>query len=667
MSDQPKSVQLGFVAGTIPVDKLGPFERLLFRATRGNMYLKSVSVGAVNDPVSGERQEKAVYTVFYAGERAKSKIIKICDAFSANRYPFPEDLSRQHQMSSEVTGKLRELHTTLDAGKRHAEGVLREAAAELPAWDEMVFRELSIFHTLNKLSVDVTRKVLMGEAWVPVAERRAVQDVLHQAALKANTSVSTVFQPIMTHDMPPTHYETSKFFKGFQGIIDAYGIAKYREANPAVVSTIVFPFLFAVMFGDVGHGILMLVFAVWMVTAEKRLEGQDLGDILGMMFGGRYIILLMAVFSIYVGFLYNEFFAMAMTIFGRTHYVCAEDENVWNPVEMQFNQSLCPSAFDGGLVLKHRGSPYPVGFDPAWRDTRTELPFSNSLKMKMSILMGVTHMNVGIFHSLLNQRYFGDRLSTLCEFIPQMVFLNASFGYLCFLIVLKWVTGSEADLYHTLIYMFLEPGNVDCGGSCPENQMFPGQGFLQVLLLLAMLGSVPVMLFPKPIILKRRHEERRGRGRYSAVQGDEEDAALLAGGASSSHGDGHGHGDGDEFNFGEVFVHQMIHTIEFVLGAVSNTASYLRLWALSLAHSQLSSVFYNKVLMTGLATGSAGGVVLSFYVWFAATLGVLMIMESLSAFLHGLRLTWVEFNNKFFAGTGYQFEPFSFSRAEADD
>ena len=46
--------------------------------------------------------EKNVFVVFYSGERAKSKILKICEAFGANRYPFSEDLGKQAQMITEV-------------------------------------------------------------------------------------------------------------------------------------------------------------------------------------------------------------------------------------------------------------------------------------------------------------------------------------------------------------------------------------------------------------------------------------------------------------------------------------------------------------------------------------------------------------------------------------
>jgi V-type H+-transporting ATPase subunit a len=110
----------------------------------------------------------------------------------------------------------------------------------------------------------------------------------------------------------------------------------------------------------------------------------------------------------------------------------------------------------------------------------------------------------------------------------------------------------------------------------------------------------------------------------------------------------------------------MIETIEFVLGTVSNTASYLRLWALSLAHTELADTFLKLPfgpLVFG--NGSTGGTIgLALVLWpllWTVTFGVLMCMDLLECFLHTLRLHWVEFQNKFYKGDGYRFKPYSFT------
>merc|ERR1712227_1044236 len=127
-------------------------------------------------------------------------------------------------------------------------------------------------------------------------------------------------------------------------------------------------------------------------------------------------------------------------------------------------------------------------------------------------------------------------------------------------------------------------------------------------------------------------------------------------------GHGHGHGHGEEFEFGEAFIHQAIETIEYVLGTVSHTASYLRIWALSLAHQQLSLVFFQKTLSPCLSMTfpvNVIGLYIGFVAWFGITLGVLLGMDVLECFLHTLRLHWVEFQSKFFKAGGHKFEPFS--------
>lgn len=97
----------------------------------------------------------------------------------------------------------------------------------------------------------------------------------------------------------------------------------------------------------------------------------------------------------------------------------------------------------------------------------------------------------------------------------------------------------------------------------------------------------------------------------------------------------------EEFNFGDVVVDNSIHTIEFVLGAVSNTASYLRLWALSLAHAQLAEVLWDMVLKPTFSM-NAFGLFFGFGAWAVLSVGVLLLMEGMSAFLHALRLHWYE-------------------------
>jgi V-type H+-transporting ATPase subunit a len=99
------------------------------------------------------------------------------------------------------------------------------------------------------------------------------------------------------------------------------------QVNPAVYTIMTFPFLFAVMFGDFGHGIIMLAFAAMLLWYEKAFLKQKLNEMFAMAFGGRYCIMLMSLFSIYVGLIYNEFFSMPLSFFGPTHWACCDKKS----------------------------------------------------------------------------------------------------------------------------------------------------------------------------------------------------------------------------------------------------------------------------------------------------------------------------------------------------
>ncbi|XP_064030341.1 V-type proton ATPase 116 kDa subunit a 1 isoform X1 [Pogoniulus pusillus] len=688
-------LRLGFVAGVITRERIPTFERMLWRVCRGNVFLRQADIESpLEDPVTGDYVHKSVFIIFFQGDQLKNRVKKICEGFRASLYPCPETPQERKEMASGVNTRIDDLQMVLNQTEDHRQRVLQAAAKSIRVWFIKVRKMKAIYHTLNLCNIDVTQKCLIAEVWCPVADLDSIQFALRRGTEHSGSTVPSILNRMQTSQTPPTYNKTNKFTSGFQNIVDAYGIGTYREINPAPYTIITFPFLFAVMFGDFGHGILMTLIALWMVLRESRILSQKSdNEMFTMVFSGRYIILLMGLFSTYTGLIYNDCFSKALNMFGSSWSVRPMfTKGNWSDALLETTPLLQLDPAIAGVF----GGPYPFGIDPIWNIASNKLAFLNSFKMKMSVILGIIHMLFGVTLSLLNHIYFKKPLNIYLGFIPEMIFMSSLFGYLVILIFYKWTaydahTSKDApSLLIHFINMFLFSYN-----DPSIKMLYRGQKGLQCFLVVVALLCVPWMLVAKPLVLRRQYLWRKHlEGQPVEAQGStvpneqaleaaaaapgtqnfggirvgngptEEDAEIIQHDQLSTHSEeGEEHTEDEVFDFGDTVVYQAIHTIEYCLGCISNTASYLRLWALSLAHAQLSEVLWTMVIHIGLSVRSLGGGLGLFFIFAAfatLTVAILLVMEGLSAFLHALRLHWIEFQNKFYTGTGFKFLPFSF-------
>lgn len=727
------------ISGSIAREKVPLLRNILWRTLRGNLFFHDI-------PIEDEKMsnfslknaefiDKNVFIVYIHGEFLKQRVRRIIQSLDGIIYDNVNGgSSARAETLSDLNHKIEDLNNVVQSTREHL-------IADLLIFQEgyldrcySVQREKLIYQTLNKFDMDGTRRCLVGEGWIPKSEfstcQQTFRNLIHQKSrhvipennsqesisLSAdNTGVRSTPEPqntdelfaignanvddtmdienedynslvavvneLSTNRTPPTYHKTNKFTSAFQLIIDAYGIATYQEVNPGLATVITFPFMFAIMFGDLGHGFIVFLISLYLIKNESHfgpMKNKD--EIFEMAFNGRYIVLLMGFFSMYTGFIYNDIFSKSMSFF--------KSGWEWNfPKDYDFGK-------DGPITLiakKIPGHTYIFGLDWAWHGADNNLLFTNSYKMKLSILMGFIHMNYSLFFSLVNYRYFKSKVDIIGNFIPGFLFMQSIFGYLSLTIIYKWSVdwlGKEKQppgLLNMLINMFLAPGSID-------EQLYPGQKFVQIVLVLIAAVCVPWLLLYKPMTLKRQNNKALELGysdlhsqmNHSLQMHEEEEAIMLENQLNSDppdevdmlddnfrfpndveplfHNSAHSD-DHDSFNFGDIVIHQVIHTIEFCLNCVSHTASYLRLWALSLAHAQLSTVLWSMTIQNAFGTYGGWGVfmtVVLFGMWFILTVCILVLMEGTSAMLHSLRLHWVEAMSKFFEGEGYAYEPFTF-------
>jgi V-type H+-transporting ATPase subunit a len=716
------------ISGSITLEKIPLLRKILWRTLRGNLYFHDSPIDFAPDEKAAARDgdepemQKSVFIIFIHGDFLKLRVKRIIESLDGQIY------DNVNGSASARRDTLQHLNAKIEDLKNVVMSTKDQLILELMVFQDSfahcyycIKREKLIYEVLNKFDMDSTRRCLVGEGWIPSLDLSQIRQALKSLIRRktrggdvaegilastpdsashsvfqlnaddtfdgeddSDTSLIAVVNVLTTNRTPPTFHRTNKFTEAFQLIIDAYGIATYQEINPGLATIITFPFMFAIMFGDVGHGFIVFVISLYLIANERKFSSmRNKDEIFDMAFSGRYIILLMGFFSMYTGFIYNDIFSKSMSLFS----------SAW---KWDF-----PEDYKIGMTLVAKpilGKTYWFGLDWAWHGTENNLLFTNSYKMKLSIIMGYIHMNYSLMFSLINYRFFNSAVDIIGNFIPGFLFMQSIFGYLTLTIIYKWtvdwlhIEKQPPGLLNMLINMFLSPGSI-------EDQLYPGQKYVQIFLVLIALCCVPWLLIYKPWVLKRQNDKAVNLGytdlhsqMHHTLQLHEEEQALTAmdhnyappGAHSDDELDtlddnfrfpndieplnvtAHG-GDHDEFNFGDIVIHQVIHTIEFCLNCVSHTASYLRLWALSLAHAQLSSVLWTMTIQNAFGTTGAVGIVTTvclFGLWFTLSVCILVLMEGTSAMLHSLRLHWVEAMSKFFMGEGYAYEPFSFSKID---
>ena len=483
------------ILGFIPSENLFKLQKLLFRISRENIILKSKSLEDIKDPVLKNRthlpQKTLVFILFPRTER--EVIIQKVDTMLKN-FDFVNldastggnklDVAAQYNEELEDNRKIilktqREINTILEEFSRPK---LINRLSFINVIKLIIQREKNFAqHLIYIEEKDGFYQLLI---WIPISCLEKLHNELEEIRMsdplftKPKLVEVGIGHKLGPKYMPPTYFHHNNFTKPFQMVVDTYGVPRYKEINPGLFTMVTFPFLFGIMFGDIGHGLMLASAALFIILT--------LDNTTSMLHTVKYLLLLLGLFSIYCGIVYNEFFSVPFIAFDSCYIPTIQSAE---PLERRYENCT-----------------YPIGFDWIWMQTSNETTFINSFKMKFAIIIGVIQMVFGLFLKGLNAFYFSRSIDFWFEALPQMIFMLVIFGYMSFAIILKWLINWEGRNPISIIQMFISFTSV-------EEALFATprtQEIIQTIFLSIAIACILLMLIFKPLIEYRMAKKYSG-------------------------------------------------------------------------------------------------------------------------------------------------------------
>ena len=196
---------------------------------------------------------------------------------------------------------LREVRERLKLIKETEEGLQRDLnkIGDERFKDLLVAREIVQIEKNTQeimLNFGKTDRIYVIEGWIPTKDVDDLVEEIENAS--KGYVVIRIYKPKPDENVPVL-LQNPKIFKPFESITNMFGLPSYTEIDPTPIMAVTFPLIFGLMFGDVGHGFVLALAGLGLITLKKG--NKSLWNF-GM------ILLYCGILAMIFGFLYASVF-----------------------------------------------------------------------------------------------------------------------------------------------------------------------------------------------------------------------------------------------------------------------------------------------------------------------------------------------------------------------
>ncbi len=201
-----------------------------------------------------------------------------------------EALGKPPEALAALRGKLRDLEKRLEELERQRAELACELASDLTA----CFRRAT---TGGKIAEAIRRfprhgDVFLISGWVPASDVDVVKKKVEAAA--GHPVAMEVLKADPNRQSVPSLVRTPRWLAPFEELVTTFGLASYNELDPTLIVTVSFLVMYGMMFGDLGHGLMLFGIGLWLkhrrldfgvLVAAAGASGMFFGLLYGSAFG----------------------------------------------------------------------------------------------------------------------------------------------------------------------------------------------------------------------------------------------------------------------------------------------------------------------------------------------------------------------------------------------